>query len=423
MGYVGVVTAACLAKAGHQIIGVDVSQDKVDQINAGCAPIIEPGLPDLLSDLVAKGLIRASVDQVGSALETDASIVCVGTPPLESGRIDLTHVRRLCEVLGKALKEKKQSHLLILRSTMLPGSTRSLKESYFGEVVDSRQVSFVYCPEFLREGTALKDFEGPALQVIGTIDSAPNETARTLMGCTAWMSWEAAELVKYASNYWHALKVAFGNEIGRVSKHLGIDARNLMAEFVKDHKLNISDYYMRPGMPFGGSCLPKDVSALQAFARQEGVTLPVLESVLSSNQAHLDLLLSQVLRTGKKKVLLLGLTFKPDTDDLRGSPLVAMCESLLGRGYELAIYDPLLNMEGLRGANLREIHRRMPHLANLLISDVALSIRKTELLVVAHKNIELSVLKNNINKDQLVLDLVGWQDLNKLDCIVEGICW
>lgn len=423
MGYVGVVTAACLAKAGHQIIGVDVSQEKVDQINAGCAPIIEPGLPDLLSGLVAKGLIRASADQVGSAIETDASIVCVGTPPLESGRIDLTHVRRLCEVLGKVLKEKKQSHLLILRSTMLPGSTRSLKESYFAEVVDSRKVSLVYCPEFLREGTALKDFEDPALQVIGTIDSAPNETARTLMGCTAWMPWEAAELVKYASNYWHALKVAFGNEIGRVSKHLGIDARNLMAEFVKDHKLNISDYYMRPGMPFGGSCLPKDVSALQAFARQEGVTLPVLESVLSSNQAHLDLLLRQVLRTGKKKVLLLGLTFKPDTDDLRGSPLVAMCESLLGRGYELAIYDPLLNMEGLHGANLREIHRRMPHLANLLVTDVASTIRGAELVVVAHKNTELSVLENNIKRDQLVLDLVGWQDLNKLDCFVEGICW
>lgn len=426
LGYVGAVTAGCLAEQGHVIIGADVQPEKVDAFNTGRSPIIEPELDDLLGTARHEGRLSATTSAQEAVLGSDVSIICVGTPSLESGRLNLDFVRKVSEQIAAVLRASGKRHVLLFRSTMLPGSTRQMVRDFFGDLRASGQVQVYYCPEFLREGTAVKDFRVPSLAVVGTHDGSPpesDEARRLLGGEPAVLAWEGAEIIKYSCNYFHALKVGFANEIGRLCKHLGEDGSRVMNVVCSDTRLNISSYYMRPGTPFGGSCLPKDVSALLSFARQEGISLPLLDNTLDTNHTHLDLLLKLITSKGVRRVGLLGLAFKADTDDLRGSPMVAVAETLLGRGYELRIFDPSLNLSRLIGANAAEMKRRMPHLESLLKQDVSEVIGDAELIIASQKCAPLETLAALARPGQQVIDVNGWRELKTLPWSYEGLCW
>ncbi len=426
LGYVGAVTAGCLAEQGHGIIGADVQQAKVDAFNTGVSPIIEPELDGLLQTAKREGRLSATTSAAEAVANSDASIICVGTPSLESGRLNLDFVRKVSEQIAQALRESGKKHVILFRSTMLPGSTRTMVRDFFEDLRATGQVRIYYCPEFLREGTAVKDFREPSLAVVGTHDGLEpeSEEARQLLGGTpSVLAWEGAEMIKYSCNYFHALKVGFANEIGRLCKFLGEDGARVMDVVCADTRLNISKYYMKPGNPFGGSCLPKDVSALLSFARQEGISLPLLDNTLDTNHAHLDLLIKLITSKGTRKVGLLGLAFKADTDDLRGSPMVAVAETLLGRGYELRIYDPSLNLSRLIGANEVEIQRRMPHLASLLKEDAREVVEGSELIIASQKCVKMEELAGWVTPQQSVIDVNGWRDLKSLPWNYEGLCW
>ena len=426
LGYVGAVTAACLAELGHTIIGADVQQAKVDAFNAGASPIIEPELDHLMQMAKKTGRLRATTDPAVAVADSEVSIVCVGTPSLESGRLNLDFVHKVSLQIAEAILKKGQPHVVIFRSTMLPGSTRAMVKEFFQSLISQGSAEVYFCPEFLREGTAVKDFREPSLAVIGTHDgNAPGSAAaQALLGGTpAFLSWEGAEMIKYSCNYFHALKVGFANEIGRLCKHLGEDGTRVMDVVCADTKLNISRYYMRPGNPFGGSCLPKDVSALRSFARMEGISLPLLENTLDTNHAHLDQLIKLIMSKEKRRIGLLGLAFKADTDDLRGSPMVAVAETLLGRGYELHIYDPQLNLARLIGANANEIQRRMPHLASLLRDSVGEVIASSDVIVASQKCAQADELASVAKAEQYLIDVNGWSELKALPWKYEGVCW
>jgi GDP-mannose 6-dehydrogenase len=426
LGYVGSVTAGCLAELGHEVIGADVQQTKVDALNAGLSPIIEPGLDDLLRKAHRAGHLRATMDAAEGVRVSDISLVCVGTPSLESGRLNLDFVRKVSQQMREGLMASGKEHVVIFRSTMLPGSTRAIVREFFEDFHIAGQIRVYYCPEFLREGTGIEDFRKPSLTVIGTHDGRTpesGEASQLLGGSPAILGWEGAEMMKYSCNYFHALKVGFANEIGRLCKFLGEDGARLMDVFCSDSGLNISRYYMRPGNPFGGSCLPKDVSALKSFARQEGINLPLLDSTLDTNQAHLDQLIKLITSKEKRRIGLLGLVFKADTDDLRGSPMVAVAETLLGRGYELHIYDPQLNLARLIGSNADEIQRRMPHLASLLRLSPCEVIEKSEVVVASQKVAELDQFASAARAEHYLIDANGWGELQTLPWRYEGICW
>ncbi len=426
LGYVGAVTAGCLTERGHTIIGADVQEAKVKAFDAGISPIIEPELDALLQQAKLDGRLSATTDAEKAVRESDVSIVCVGTPSLESGRLNLDYVRKVSQQIADAIRAKGTKHTIIFRSTMLPGSTRSMVKDFLTPLIESGLLRVYYCPEFLREGTAVKDFREPSLVVIGTHDGhAPqgSEPIELLGKDPSVLAWEGAEMIKYSCNYFHALKVGFANEIGRMSKFLGVDGARVMDVVCRDTRLNISRYYMRPGNPFGGSCLPKDVSALSSFARMEGVSMPLLDNTLNTNHAHLDTLIKLITSKDKRKVGILGLAFKADTDDLRGSPMVAVAETLLGRGYELHIYDPQLNLSRLIGANEAEINRRMPHLAQLLRRSPVEVIEQCDIIVASQKCARPDELATAARPEQCVIDVNGWSDLKMLPWKYEGTCW
>lgn len=426
LGYVGAVTAGCLTEGGHRVVGVDVQMVKVEAFNAGKSPIIEPELDGMLSHARRVGLLKATVDVREAIAETQLSIVCVGTPSLASGRLNLDYVRKVTQQIREALVLLGKCHTLVFRSTMLPGSTRQMVSEFLADLIEAGRLKVFYCPEFLREGTAVSDFREPSLSVLGTQDGlAPTdvEIAKLLGGDPEFLSWDGAEMIKYACNYFHAIKVGFANEIGRLSKSLGVDGARVMNVVCQDAKLNISRYYMRPGNPFGGSCLPKDVSALSSLARMEGVSMPLLDSTLSSNQSHLDALIKQITQHETRRVGLLGLSFKEDTDDLRGSPMVAVAETLLGRGYQLQIYDPQLNLTRLVGANEAEIQRRMPHLASLLRDTAVDVVAASDLIIVSQACADPNELLPHIRPEQRIIDVNGWAALKDLPCHYEGLCW
>lgn len=430
LGYVGAVTAGCLAAAGHRVIGVDVNAGKLDSLNRGESPIVEPGLDGCIRQAVADGALTATDDVSAAVGGADALVICVGTPSLASGRLNLDYVRSVCGQIARVLGrpgDSKATRLLVFRSTMLPGSTSALVREYFEPFVHNGSLEVVICPEFLREGTAVRDFSDPSLAVVGTVDGCAPAHLPLIRQLTVIeprvLTWNGAEMIKYSCNYFHATKVAFANEIGRLSRHLGIDGREVMEALCDDRRLNISSYYLRPGNPFGGSCLPKDVSALAALARQEGVPLPLLESVLPTNQAHLDALLAQIQAHGPARVAILGLAFKADTDDLRGSPMVAVAETLLGRGVELAIYDPWVDPASLTGANERDIRQRMPHLGRLLKPGVGEAVSGADLVLVAQRCADPAELAAVIGRDQVVIDVNGWPELAALTDRYEGSCW
>ena len=422
IGYVGAVTAGCLCKNGHRVTCVDINEDKVEGINAGRSPLFEPGLDDLLKSAVDQQLLSATTDCQTAVDATDVSIICVGTPSLESGRLNLKYARTVFQQISQAVESKGKNHILIIRSTMLPGSVRDLSK-IAKDLIASGQLTICFCPEFLREGSAISDFHAPALAVYGSLDEKRNETVEALLPGSELMPLEASELVKYACNYWHAVKVAFGNEIGRLSKHLSVDGQAVMKMFCRDTVLNISPNYMRPGTPFGGSCLPKDVSALNAFARQEGIPLPMLESILNTNQAHLDHLIKVISRENVRRVLIVGLSFKKGTDDLRGSPMVAVAETLLGKGYEVEIYDTNIDVSRLTGSNEAEQLRRLPHLASRLIPDFSDAVSRNELIVFAQDLVESEELASVLSQDKIVVDINGISKLKNIPCKYQGLCW
>jgi GDP-mannose 6-dehydrogenase len=426
LGYVGTVTASCLAELGHDVIGSDVQQRKVEALNAGRSPIVEPELSELLLRMQRAGRLRATAQAAEAVRESTISIVCVGTPSLESGRLNLAFVRTVSQQLRAALGSTGKQHVIIFRSTMLPGSTRTIVQEFFEDLRSAGQVGIYYCPEFLREGTAVRDFREPSLTVIGTQDGEAPENCEVqdLLGrMPEVVRWEGAELIKYSCNYFHALKIGFANEVGRLCKSLGEDGTRVMGAVCSDTKLNISSYYMQPGNPFGGSCLPKDVSALKSFARQEGISLPLLDNTLDSNVAHLDYLIALIVRKERRRIGMLGLTFKANTDDLRGSPMVAVAETLLGRGYEVHIYDPQLNLATLIGSNASEIQRRMPHLASLLRLSPGEVVERSDLIVTSQQCARLDDLAAVARPSHCVIDVNGWKALKTLPWQYEGFCW
>ena len=430
LGYVGAVSAGCLSSDGHEVIGVDTSQTKVDLINSGQTPIIEKDIGQMVADSVVAGKLRATTDVREAVFETEVSMICVGTPSQLNGNLDLSYVRRVCEQIGAALAVKDSFHVVVARSTMLPGSMRSVViptlEASSGKKA-GRDFGVCNNPEFLREGTAVWDYSNPPKTVIGETDVQSGEI---LLGLYEKMDAplvrtdiETAEMVKYADNAWHALKVTFANEMGNLSKSLGLDGTRVMEIFCADTKLNLSSYYMKPGFAFGGSCLPKDVRALTYKARNLDLDLPVLNSIMPSNLRQVQRGLDMITAYGKKRVGILGFAFKAGTDDLRESPLVDIIEALLGKGYELMLYDRNVSLASLTGANRDYILNHIPHISGLMVDAQQKVLDFADVLVVGNGAKEFGDILERTRPGQVVVDFVrvaaGRSEAGRYD----GICW
>ncbi len=429
LGYVGTVCAACLANRGHKVIGVDVVEEKVDMINRGVSPLVEPGLGEMLAKGVANQNITATSSASKAIMETDISFISVPTPCKSNGDLDLDFVKIVCQQIGEAIKLKGTHHTVVIRSTVLPGSVmgelRSILEEYTGREAG---VGFGLAvnPEFLREGTAIDDYDHPPMTVMGCLDSiSAKQLTEMYSDIDAPLfveSIETAEMIKYTCNVWHAVKVSFANEIGSIAKASGVDGRKVMEIFCADKKLNISPYYMKPGFAFGGSCLPKDVRALCYRASQLDVKHPLLTSIMESNECHVNNAFKIIEQTGKKKVALYGLSFKPDTDDLRESPQVHLAEMLLGKGYELKIYDENVSYAKVNGANKDYIQHKIPHLSSLLTENKEDVLHDSELVVLANGCKSFDALVDKVSDQQVLIDITGFMKYrssgNK-----QGICW
>ena len=431
LGYVGIVSAACLAKEGHDILGVDIEKTKVDIVNRGMTPIIEKDIGAIIKDVVSRKKLRATTDTHEAISNTDISIICVGTPSQLNGNLDLKYIRRVSEKVGMALKDKYERHLVVVRSTILPGTMKTVIIPTIEEVSGksaSHDFDVCYNPEFLREGTAVYDFYNPPKTVIGEMEGnrGGDLLAEIYDGLDAPLirtSIELSEMVKYVDNVWHGLKVAFGNEIGNVSKALGIDGHQLMDIFCADTKLNISDKYLKPGFAFGGSCLPKDLRAFTYKARSLDLNPPILNAILPSNESQVAKGLQMILEKNNKKVGILGFSFKAGTDDLRESPMVEIIERLLGKGYDLYIYDKNVKMASLVGANRDYILNRIPHIAKLMVESIEDVLSNAETIVVSNKEPEFDTVLDRIKEDQVVVDLVRINPNPISMANYDGICW
>ena len=413
LGYVGTVTAGCLAAAGHDVIGVDPQADKCAFIADGRSPILEEGAEPLIAAAVAAGRLRATGDAVHAVQHSDISFVCVGTPSAAGGRPDYGYVARVCEEIGAALGGIDHRHTVNIRSTVLPGTMRGLVLPTLERASGKRAgVDFGLChnPEFLREGSAIADYHNPPKTVIGEINPVSGDVVATLYaglpGPMLRTGIETAEMVKFTDNVWHALKVGFANEIGTVCKQAGVDSHAVMDIFCKDTKLNISPYYLRPGFAFGGSCLPKDTRALIAFARQHEIALPIVEHILPSNAGQIARGLEMVRALGRKRVAVLGCSFKAGTDDLRESPLVELIEQLIGKGYEVCVYDRNVRLASLTGANRAFILDRIPHIARLLVETIEDALAFGEIVVIGNGDPEFRTIGPLLRADHGIVDLV-----------------
>jgi len=431
LGYVGSVSAASFAADGHDVVGVDVNADKVAAVNAGRSPIVEPGLEQQLAEAVSAGRLRATTDTADAIASTEVSLLCVGTPSRKNGSLDLTYLERVASQIGEAIANKSDYHVVVVRSTVLPGTTHevvipALERASGKKYGEGFGVSVN--PEFLREGTALKDFRKPPLTLVGHNHAADaSGTIALYQAIDAPListSIRVAEMIKYTSNTWHALKVCFANEIGNVCKRLGVDSHEVMDVFCRDEKLNLSPYYLKPGFAFGGSCLPKDVRALQYRAKEMDVDLPVISSILPSNRMQIEHAVGEVLDTGKKRVGLLGFSFKAGTDDLRESPIVILAESLLGKGCSLKIYDKNVSIARLVGSNKDYIEGQIPHLSSLLCDTIEEVIDQSEVIVVGNQSPEFGPALERCRPEQIVIDLVRVSIPGALlQAEYRGICW
>src|SRR5687768_5899168 len=432
LGYVGSVSAASFAADGHTVVGVDVNADKVASLNEGRSPIVEKGLDELIRDNAANGRLRATTSTKEAVDATELSLICVGTPSRRNGSLDLSYLERVCEQIGEALKDKSSYHVVVVRSTVLPGTThgvvipaleRSSGKKYgtgFGVTVN---------PEFLREGTAIKDFRNPPLTLVGhnyQSDAQPTEALYSKVHAElVTTSIRTAEMIKYASNTWHALKVCFANEVGNLCKRLEIDSHEVMDIFCRDDKLNLSAYYMKPGFAFGGSCLPKDVRAMQYRAKEVDLDMPVIQAILGSNQLQIQHAIEMIADTGKKRVGLLGFSFKAGTDDLRESPIVILAEALLGKGYSLRIYDRNITIGRLIGANRAYIEGQIPHLAKLMCDSVDEVVAQSELLLLGNASEDFADALSRSREDQIVIDMVRMpgNPLAGVKAAYQGLSW
>jgi len=429
IGYVGCVSAACFAHAGHDVIGVDVNPTKVDIINSGKSPIVEPQMNELLHDVVKSGKLRATTDSLEAVKASDISLVCVGTPSKPNGSLDLGHVARVCEEIGAALATKDTHHTVVIRSTMLPGSIESVAQPAL-EKTSRKQAGkdFGVCvnPEFLREGTSVKDFYAPPFTLIGADDK---ETANIVSELYAKIdapvfttTIKTAEMVKYVCNCFHALKVSFANEIGNICKALELDSHEVMKVFCADTKLNLSPYYLKPGFAFGGSCLPKDLRAVSYKAKELDVEVPVLSAITATNKLQVEKALDMVLSTGNKQVGVLGFSFKAGTDDLRESPMVTLIETLIGKGLELVIYDRDVSLARLFGSNKAYIEEEIPHIAKLMRGTIDEVLESANTIVIGNRSEEFRQIESRLRPGQTVIDLVRLFDRTSGDGY-QGICW
>jgi GDP-mannose 6-dehydrogenase len=430
LGYVGAVSAGCLANDGHEVIGVDPERTKVDLINAGRSPIIEKDIGEIIAANVAAGRLAASTDVDAAVRQTDLVLVCVGTPSLPNGGIDLKYVRRVCEQIGQTLATHPGAPVIAFRSTMLPGTMRKVVIPTLERASGKRAgEEFGVCinPEFLREGTAVHDYHHPPKTVIGEVNRASGDLLATLYvprpGPKIRTDIETAEMVKYADNSWHALKVGFANEIGSLCKALDVDAHKVMDIFCQDRKLNLSPYYLKPGFAFGGSCLPKDVRALLYKAKVLDVHLPILASVLPSNQLQIDRGVQAVIDKGQRKVGVLGFSFKAGTDDLRESPMVELVERLLGKGYDLRIYDRNVSLAALHGANRDYILNRIPHISRLMVQTIDEVFDHAKTIVIGNADPEFADAPRRLGEGQTIIDFVRVCASRTVQGVYEGLCW
>ena len=410
LGYVGCVTAACLARTGHRVVGVDINPDKVAMVNAGASPLVEPGLGDLLAEVVATGRLRASTMEDDVIAQSDLALICVGTPSRDNGQLDVRAVHRVAEQIGGCLSRRPKAYTVVLRSTVLPGTTEGvLLPGLRGGEPSRPDLTVAVNPEFLREGSALRDFAQPPLTLVGADAPQAGALLRALYsGVDAPFvetTIRSAEMAKYVSNAFHALKIAFANEIGDVCESLGADVHEVMRVFLMDRKLNISDAYLRPGFAFGGSCLPKDLRALTYAARSVDLPVPLLSQILPSNDQQIQRAIGRILATRRRRVGIVGLAFKPGTDDLRESPTVRLVESLIGKGCDVRILDRGVSLARLGGANRRYIEEEIPHIASLMCERPEELLAHAEVLVIAHTDAQAREALAAVRPDQLVIDL------------------
>ena len=430
LGYVGVVAAGCLAADGHHVIGVDPNAAKVELVNRGVPPIVEGDIAALIEGAVESGRLRATADVREAVLASEMSLVCVGTPSQLNGALDLRYVRKVCEEIGTALRDKAGFHVVVARSTMLPGTMREVVIPTLEEASGKRAGrDFGVCnnPEFLREGTAVHDYRHPPKTVIGETDAKSGDLLVALYaGIDAPLvrvGIETAEMVKYVDNAWHALKVAFANEIGNICKGLEIDSHEVMEIFCKDTKLNLSPYYLKPGFAFGGSCLPKDLRALGYKGRSLDLDLPLLNSILPSNQRQIERGYSMITAKGKRKIGVLGFSFKAGTDDLRESPIVEVIERLIGKGYDLRLYDKAVNMAALTGANRDYVLNHIPHISRIMQSSPDAVLEHAEVLIVGNNAPEFREVLARVRPGVEVVDLVRIGSRRSKAGEYDGICW
>ena len=429
LGYVGAVCAGCLSARGHHVIGVDISPSKIALINQGKSPIVEPGLGELLQSGVNSGRLYGTTDVEAAVLASELSFIAVGTPSKRNGDLDLGYMESVCTQIGNALREKSARHTVVVRSTVLPGTVKNvvipLIEAASGKTAG---VDFGVAtnPEFLRESTAIKDYDFPAMTVIGELDPQSGDLLEQLYSeldaPIIRKSIEVAEMIKYTCNVWHATKVTFANEIGNIAKAAGVDGREVMDVICQDHKLNLSKYYMTPGFAFGGSCLPKDVRALTYRAAQMDVQHPLLGAIMPSNRIQVQRAFDMVSSCDKRKIGLLGLSFKAGTDDLRESPLVELAEMLIGKGYDLRIFDSNVEYARVMGANKEYIESKIPHVSSLLHSELNEVVESSDVLIIGNGDSRFAEVLNKVGSDKQVIDLVGF--LSSTACANhQGICW
>ena len=431
LGYVGAVSLACLARDGHRVIGVDIDPAKLELIAAGRTPVVEEGMVDLMRDVVASGRVAVTADTRDAVMRSEISLVCVGTPSAPNGSQNQSAMLRLAEDIGDALRDKSAPHVIVFRSTLVPGTVddvlRPLIERRSGRK-DGVDFHVCFQPEFLREGSSIRDYDKPPFTIVGAGLPPATEKLRALFGhlpCEFYAtSIRAAEMVKYCCNNFHALKITFANETARVCEAMGVDPFEVMDLVCKDRHLNISPAYLKPGFAFGGSCLPKDLRATMYFAKVRDVDLPMHGAILASNRNHIEHAIAKVMATGKRRIGMIGLSFKAGTDDLRESPMVLMTEHFIGKGLELLVYDPEVHLSNLLGANRRFIEQHVPHIGSLVRSDIETVIGGSDVLVVGLNDARtLELLRLHTREDQVVVDLVRIEGRQDLRGGYLGLCW
>ena len=431
LGYVGAVSLACLARDGHRVIGVDVDKAKLSLIAAGKTPVVEDGMVDLMRDVVASGRVSVTQDVSEAIMDSDLSLVCVGTPSASNGSQNQSAMLRLAEDVGAALHDKHEPHVIVFRSTLVPGTVEDVLRPMIETKAGKKDgVDFHTCfqPEFLREGTSIRDYDKPPFTIVGADSEAPRIALRHLFGhlpCEFYAtSVRAAEMVKYCCNNFHALKITFANETARICEGMGVDPFEVMDLVCKDRQLNISPAYLKPGFAFGGSCLPKDLRATIYFAKTHDIELPVHGAILDSNRRHIDHAIAKVIETGKRRIGMIGLSFKTGTDDLRESPLVLLAEHFIGKGLQLLVYDPNVHLSNLLGANRLFIERHVPHIGELIHGDMGAVVSASDVLVVGMAGETVVVdLARHMRQDQTVIDLVNLPGRERLPGRYEGLCW